>query len=158
MIRGIHHISIHTPDLDRAVRFYTEAFGFQPISNTEYTTNNNPLFDQVCGVTGCDVRHRMLKTNNLFLELWQFLAPVGRPVDPRNPNDHGYTHMCVEVSDIDEEYVRLKAAGMTFAHPTPVQVMSHCKAVYGRDPDGNIIEIQQLLPGTRADFDSLVAK
>jgi hypothetical protein len=28
--------------------------------------------------------------------------------------DHGFTHACVDAIDIDAEYERLKAAGMTF--------------------------------------------
>jgi glyoxylase I family protein len=154
MIKGIHHVAIHTPNLDRLTKFYGDLFGFVAVGK-EYRTQNNPAFDKICGVPGCNVRNLMLNMNNVFLELWEFSAPQGRSLDPRNPNDHGFTHICIEVGDIDEEYRRLSAAGMTFVHHEPVELVPGCKAVYGRDPDGNVIEVQELPSGTKFSFDSL---
>ena len=37
---------------------------------------------------------------------------------------------------------RLKTLGMTFGQPAPIDV-GHVKSIYGRDPEGNLIEIQQ---------------
>jgi hypothetical protein len=46
------------------------------------------------------------------------------------------------VVDVDAEYERLKAAGMTFH--CPPQGMSGIRATYGRDPDGNVIELLEI--------------
>ena len=56
------------------------------------------------------------------------------------PFDKGYTHFCVDVTDIEQEYERLKGLGMTFSQPGPIDV-GHVKSIYGRDPEGNLIEI-----------------
>jgi hypothetical protein len=48
----------------------------------------------------------------------------------------------VDATDIEEEYTRLKGLGMTFSQPAPIDV-GHVKTIYGRDPEGNLIEIQQ---------------
>ena len=45
--------------------------------------------------------------------------------------------------DIDKEYERLAAAGMRF-HCAPVQ-NGDAKMTYGRDPDGNVIELLEFL-------------
>ena len=29
MIRGIHHVAVHVLDVDRMLKFYREAFGFE---------------------------------------------------------------------------------------------------------------------------------
>ena len=45
--------------------------------------------------------------------------------------------------DIQAEYERLSAAGMRF-HCPPLD-MGAVKATYGRDPDGNVVELQEIL-------------
>ena len=80
MVRGIHHATISTGDLERSLRFY---------------------------------------------------------------RDHGITHICLDVTDIDEEYERLKAAGMLF-HCPPQDVGDGVRCTYGCDPDGNIVEIVEV--------------
>lgn len=55
----------------------------------------------------------------------------------------GITHFCVEVSDIESEYERLKAAGASF-HCPPLDFSGEAMATYGRDPDGNVFELLQM--------------
>jgi predicted enzyme related to lactoylglutathione lyase len=57
---------------------------------------------------------------------------------------HGITHVCLDVTDLDAEYARLKAAGMTF-HCPPQAIGMDVRTTYGRDPDGNVIELQEVL-------------
>ncbi len=47
-----------------------------------------------------------------------------------------------DVTDIEMEFERLRTVGMTFGEPSPLDV-GHVKSIYGRDPEGNVIEIQQ---------------
>ena len=56
--------------------------------------------------------------------------------------DRGITHIALDVEDVDAEYARLKEAGMVF-HCAPQQLGEHCRTTYGRDPDGNVIELQE---------------
>jgi catechol 2,3-dioxygenase-like lactoylglutathione lyase family enzyme len=57
--------------------------------------------------------------------------------------DHGITHIALDVRNIGAEYERLSAAGMRF-HCPPLD-MGTVKATYGRDPDGNVVELQEIL-------------
>jgi extradiol dioxygenase family protein len=85
----------------------------------------------------------MLKKGNAYLELFQYESPVPKEADPNRPvNDHGFTHICLDVTDLDGEYERLKAAGMHF-HCAPID-MPNEKTVYGRDPFGNVLELQEI--------------
>ena len=146
MIRGVHHVAISTGDLDRLVAFYTDHFGFEPVMTSSWS--DRPEIDAIVGLERSAARQAMLRAGNAYLEIFEYSQPEGRPGDPDRPaSDHGYTHFCVDVTDIDAEYERLSAAGMRFHAPPPRadQVSGRVRATYGRDPDGNIIELQEIL-------------
>ncbi len=142
MIRGIHHTAISTVDLERSLAFYSDVLGFELVMDfswPEGTANMNAThaLPETAG------RVVLLKAGNAMLELFQFATPTPKPVDPNRPLcDHGITHLCIDVDDIDAEYARLEAAGMRF-HCPPVDYGS-VKTTYGRDPDGNVIELQEI--------------
>lgn len=153
MIRGIHHVAVHTHDLDRMLAFYRDVLGFVPVTE-EFSWRDSPVFDAVIGVPGSAAKTRMLKAGNLYLEIFQYEAPAAREAEPLRPNDRGYTHFALDVTDIDNEFVRLQAAGMKFAH---VELLDggNIKAIYGKDPDGNIIEMQQVSADHEFAFEKL---
>src|SRR5262245_45164511 len=143
MIRGLHHASISTRDLERSVRFYRDLLGFRQVADHSWEAGDE-LADQVTGLKGSAARMVMLRTGNACLELFQYISPTPRPGDSNRPVcDHGITHICLDVVDVDAEYERLKAAGMKF-HSSPQNVGDVVRTTYGRDPDGNIVELQEL--------------
>lgn len=140
MILGLHHASITTQDLDRLVRFYCEQLGFERVFESSWEAGNAGA-DALYALRDSAVRMAMLRTSNAFLEVFEFANPVGRPGDPGRPIcDAGITHICMNVDDVEAEYRRLLAAGMHF-HCSPQYFPGLCRAVYGRDPDGNIVEL-----------------
>jgi predicted enzyme related to lactoylglutathione lyase len=54
--------------------------------------------------------------------------------------NHGITHFCFDVTDIEHEYERLTEIGMKFHCPSQ-DAGKGVGATYGRDPDGNVVEI-----------------
>jgi len=94
-------------------------------------------------VKGTAARIVHLRTSNLLLELFQFAAGSPTAQNPNRPViDHGITHLCLAVTDLDAEYARLTAAGMRF-HCPPTQVAPGVRTTYGRDPFGNVIELEE---------------
>ena len=144
MIRGIHHVAVHVRDLDRMIRFYRDAFGFEVVGQ-EFSWTPTPMMDQILGVGGTAARGVMLRAGSCYLEMFQYSAPAPTVTQPLKPYDRGYTHFCVDVTDIEEEYPRLRNLGMSFGHPEPLNA-GHVKTIYGRDPEGNLIEIQETAP------------
>ena len=153
MIRGIHHVAVHVRDLDRMIGFYKAAFGFENVS-AEITWNNNEAIDRLIDVPGSAARAVMLKAGNCFFELFEYSAPAPQSTRPLAPYDKGYTHVCVEVTNIVQECARLRGLGMNFSQPAPIEA-GELTAIYGRDPEGNIIEIMQTAPTHAFSMDRL---
>lgn len=145
MIAGIHHTSITTADIERLAAFYCDHLGFEVAFRTEWSAGSNPGADTIYGLTDTAVKMAMLRGANSFLELFEFENPVGKPNDPQRSVCHqGYTHICIAVTDIEAEYA-LSAAGMRF-HCPPQTALGIGRATYGRDPDGNIVELLEADP------------
>jgi catechol 2,3-dioxygenase-like lactoylglutathione lyase family enzyme len=144
MIRGIHHTAISTGDLQRALAFYRDLLGFETVFEFAWPTGSE-LLDRITGLEGSSAQAAMLRAGNTFIELFQYASPPPRPGVPRRPVcNHGITHICLDVTDVDAEYERLRAAGMSF-HCPPQDLGGQSKVTYGRDPDGNVIELQEIL-------------
>jgi catechol 2,3-dioxygenase-like lactoylglutathione lyase family enzyme len=142
MIRGVHHVSITTPDRERLVAFYRDLLGFEVVYESAWD-GGAATADAIYALKDTAVRMSMLRAANLYLEVFQFERPVGRPGDPDRPVcDAGVTHMCLCVDDVEAEYARLKAAGVRFHCPPQGRRGEGVGgATYGRDPDGNIFEL-----------------
>jgi catechol 2,3-dioxygenase-like lactoylglutathione lyase family enzyme len=143
MIRGIHHVAISTSDLARAIAFYRDLFGFEVVMEFDWPVGTEQS-DRIMGLEGSSGRAAVLRGTGGMLEIFEFRSPAPRPGDPARPVcDHGLTHLCVEVRDIAGEYQRLRRAGMAF-HCPPQDIMGGHWATYGRDPDGNVIELLEI--------------
>ena len=151
MIRGMHHVAISTPNLARIVAFYRDVIGAQVVYEGGWEAGSE-VIDTIVGLSNSHAKQAMLKLGNAYLEFFEYVTPPGQPKNPSyGVNDHGYTHFCLDVKDIDSEYERLLAAGVTFNCPPPAFVGGPIRATYGRDPDGNVIELQEIFP-TDHDF------
>ena len=139
MIHGIHHTAISTGDLERALHFYRDVLGFELVMDHRWSRGVRNM-DVTMDLRDTAARCVLLRAANALLEIFEYESPAPAPGDPDRPLcDHGITHLCLEVDDIDLEYERLSAAGMRFHHP-PVQ-NDGARMTYGRDPDGNAIEL-----------------
>ena len=148
MIRGIHHVAISTPDLDRLARFYRDGLGFREVMSSSWS--QRPMIYELIDLRGSAARQLMLQAGNCYVELFEYSSPTPLEQDPAYPpSNHGITHFCFDVVDIDAEYERLSGLGMTFHRPPPTSEelgnASRLRAIYGRDPDGNIVELQEVL-------------
>lgn len=149
MIRGIHHVGINCRDIDRMIAFYTEAFGFEMVGQFDWQGDDK--LDRIVDVPGSAARGAMMRSGTFYMELFQYSAPAASSTEPKRPFDHGYTHMCIDTDDIAADWEHLKAAGMDFRGRDFVD-MGHVRTLYGYDPEGNLIEIQQCMPGCGMDL------
>ncbi len=144
MIHGIHHTAISSSDIERSLHFYRDLLGFEEMFKLNWEVGDKTL-DDITGLTDSSARVVMLKAANACVELFEYATPAPKPADDRRPVcDHGITHLCLQVSDIEGEYNRLKAAGMVF-HCPPQSVGDSLRVTYGRDPDGNVVELLEVI-------------
>lgn len=149
MIKGIHHVAISTPDLERITHFYREILGFHLESEFEWQTGTElgDLCDRIVGLKNSAAKCVMLKKGDTRIEFFQYSAPAPMALPPgQRVCDYGYTHICLEVQDIDGEFDRLKNSGMTFHARPPAGGSKGLRAIYGRDPDGNVLELLEINP------------
>jgi catechol 2,3-dioxygenase-like lactoylglutathione lyase family enzyme len=146
MLRGLHHVAICTPDADRSIAFYRDQLGFEVVVDQSWEPGVD-MADAVLGLDHTSGRQVLLRIGSAYLELFEFWSPPGRTGDPdRQVCDQGYTHLCIDVDDLHETYERLLATGVRF-HSPPQDLFPGVRTCYSRDPDGNVVEIQELAPG-----------
>jgi glyoxylase I family protein len=146
MIKGMNHVGLSVSNLERAIEFYRDGLGLELVGlDTFEPGKEGGKYEAILGLKGATGRVALLKSGQLQIELFAFLSPPPKRSDPRRPVcDHGLTHFCIEVGEIEVEYERLKAVGATF-HCPPLTFPGRAVVTYGRDPDGNVFELLQLL-------------
>ena len=139
MIKGFHHAALSTPNFERCLNFYKVVLGCEEAWTFGWEAGSTEA-DEVTGLKDSAARAAMLKLGDTYLEVFEFSSPqqLHRP-GARPACDPGITHICLEVEDIHAEYERMKAAGMRLHCPPQAQESGFM--TYGRDPDGNIVEL-----------------
>jgi catechol 2,3-dioxygenase-like lactoylglutathione lyase family enzyme len=146
MILGIHHTALSTRDADRLVRFYRDLFGFEVEFDFPWDETNE-AFRKSHAVAESAGRVVMIRNGTSRLEIFEYKKPAPRAdLAGRANADLGIAHFSIEVRDIAEEYARLAAAGMRFQSELVRQTPT-IQMAYGRDPDGNIIELIDFAAG-----------
>jgi catechol 2,3-dioxygenase-like lactoylglutathione lyase family enzyme len=147
MINAIHHVAISTGDMERSLKFYRDLLGLEVIMEGGWESGSpeSQMAEKINALKAPAAKMALLKTGNAMIEIFEYSSPQPKSGDPNRPVcDHGITHICLDVTDLDAEYDRLKAAGMTF-HCPPQMLGRSVKTTYGRDPDGNVVELQEIL-------------
>ena len=146
MIHGMHHVALATADPDRLLAFYTKLIGFDVVANGRWEQGNAAM-DAMTALKDSSADYYVLQLGTSYLELFRYIQPETLPATGSRPvSKQGITHFCLQVTDIEAEFARLSAAGMAFhAPPAPFSSTMRHRAVYGRDPDGNVIELLEIL-------------
>lgn len=150
--KGVHHIALSVPSLEQAKEFYVDKLGFELVDE-DYAPPSE-MGDQLTQLHNADCHLMMIKAGNVFFEVFEFHNPTPAEQNMRPVCDHGYTHMAFEVEDINTAYTFLADAGVTW-NSEPVESIEGYLMTYGRDPFGNVIEIQQLTDDKSFSFGEL---
>lgn len=143
MITGFNHTSFTVADMDRGIRFWTEAMGFEARS---VSPRSGDWQAKVTGVSGAELLVAHLFGYGAHIELIQYTSGAGL-AHRFDPNTACAAHVCFEVSEIEKTWAKLVAAGacpqgeVTVVDNGPVKGL---KAGYLRDPNGIIIELVEV--------------
>jgi catechol 2,3-dioxygenase-like lactoylglutathione lyase family enzyme len=149
----VGHVSLVTPNIDTLVAFYTQLLGIRPHRRSDNIKPNIRL-DSIGNVDNIKLRGAWFKVGNMILEMWQYQNPLTpTPKDVRPYNQIGYQMIAFEVGNIQNDYTRLKGKNMNFTSKPFLQ--NGDKIVYLRDPDGNLISLQESKKGSVLSFETL---
>jgi len=143
MIRGIHHTSISTRNLDRLLSFYCDLLGLEKVLDEGWEGGNDRM-DNIVGLNNSSARAVMLDAGNTYIEMFEYSSPTPAEGDAnRRACDPAITHICFDVADAVATYEKLSSAGVFF-HSEPQRILHGVRTAYARDPDGNIVEFQEI--------------
>jgi catechol 2,3-dioxygenase-like lactoylglutathione lyase family enzyme len=128
MIKGIGHVNIAITDLEKSLEFYCGVLGFRKLFDLR--NPNGKIMNTYVKV--CDGQ---------YLELRSGAAP--RPDSKELVAC--YSHLCLEVDDINETAAMLKSKGVKLT-VEPLQAKDLNLQCWAVDPDGNKIEFMQMHP------------
>lgn len=138
---AFHHAGIVVPDLETGIEFYRHLLDLKELFRQGWEADN-PVVEDVIDLEGSAARFAMLGGDGFHIELFEYSAPAGQG----NPSslracDPGIRHIAFDFDDIDAACQRLIEAGGSMHHG-PVQ-LGDTRAIYCRDPFGNIVELMQ---------------
>ncbi len=141
-INYLHHVGMSVASLNEARRFYVDILGFSELGAGEFAGDDD--IDKIMGLRGAAANVAFLALGDFKIEMFEFSDPAqDRNDGGRSVHLHGITHLCLDVTDVRAIHERLLAAGMRF-HSRPID-KAGVRTVYGRDPFGNVIELQEIV-------------
>jgi catechol 2,3-dioxygenase-like lactoylglutathione lyase family enzyme len=124
------HVAFRASDLERSIRWYETAFGAKKVFHAKQENERPEL---------------------LFLEFakGQFveLFTNGKSKVQNPPDAIGYQHFCLQVDDLEQALAHLADMNV-HPHRGPFAGRAQYRIAFISDPDGNIIELMQIDPGS----------
>lgn len=128
MITGIGHVAFAITDLSRTLDFYCGKLGFREAFRLDREGEPSPWIVYLQVAPGC------------FIELF---PGAEKRVEPARGG--GYSHFCLLVDDLAATLANLRARGLAL-EGEPEQGLDHNWQYWLTDPDGNPIELMQIVP------------
>lgn len=129
MITGLGHVAFFISDLERSLDFYCNKLGFREAFRLDREGTPSPWIVYLQIAPG----H--------FIELF----PGGQGENPKRGSYVGYNHFCLLVDDLRATLQELAARGVEITGE-PKQGLDHNWQYWLTDPDGNAIELMQIMP------------
>jgi lactoylglutathione lyase len=123
-------------DFGRALRFYRDVLGLTPRFGEEAGVYEE--FELGRGVLALFDRARMMEALGTHAS---FLA------EPERVGDSAV--ICLEVEDVDDEFARLREAGVRFVSEPHDQPTWMVRVAHFRDPEGNLFELSSSLSAAK---------
>ena len=149
MLKALHHVNLIVADMEKTKAFYNGILGL-PIALE--TVIEDAEFSRGVGLPNTKViaTFFQLPNNPGLIETFQYVRPAdGKPLPTdKKANDAGWTHICFQVDDIDQEVKELEGKGISFLS-TPVTIakthpqFAGVRFCYFLGPDREVIEILQ---------------
>jgi catechol 2,3-dioxygenase-like lactoylglutathione lyase family enzyme len=140
-IRSISHVGLTVSNFENAVKWYSEMFGFKLISEQALNKKQVDSLFQLYNLHDTSIRFGFLRApKGSVVEIFEFSSK--HDCEKIVWNRPGYTHLAIDVKNINELYNELKEKGVYFF--SEPQNTDGNEWVFLKDPDGNLIELIDL--------------
>jgi catechol 2,3-dioxygenase-like lactoylglutathione lyase family enzyme len=144
-VQKIRAVGLTVSDADRSKDFYTQALGFQLVSDITIVSRE---YSQLEGVPDTPIRVVTLQLGDELIELMQYLNISANPIPADSQsNDLWFQHLAIVVSDLDRAYAHLKSFPIEFISTSPQTIPPDNEAAAGirafkfKDPDRHDLEL-----------------
>jgi len=127
---SIAHVALKVKDLDRSLDFYVNKLGFEEMMRLDKPDGSGDVWLVYLRIT-----------DDQYLELF----PDGEGDRAPGWNDVAINHVCLSVDDIDAVIADLDKVGVPLIVQKKMAADRNWQC-WVEDPDGNRIEIMQLMP------------
>ena len=147
--KTINHIAVSVTNLDKAVKWYQEVFGFNVINGpVEIVADDSALGMVVKDIHGANFKKMRVvwlsSGNQVGIEIFEYLDPKAE----RRINDNyeywksGFFHICVTDPNIEELCTKIsETGGKQRSKIWDIAPNKGHKIAFCEDPFGNVIEI-----------------
>ncbi len=143
LIRRVHHTAVSVRDFARTKAFYTDFLGF--VLEDEMERRDEPALGRIVGLPGAVVDWAILRRGDYRVELFTYREPVAGQ-GPVRQCDVGYTHLALEVDDVDAAFAEAQRAGYaTLSEPQELRG-GRTKVFYLEGPEGIVVEFIEIRP------------
>ncbi|GGB75874.1 VOC family protein [Staphylococcus nepalensis] len=153
--RGINHIGLTVPDIEKATSFFKEALDGQVAYDSQTRMDDPRGGEFVEHVLGLEhgakiIKKRMMVFNHgPNIEMFEFVRATQNNADTLQ--DIGFTHISFYVDDFEAAFRSIKqAGGQPLSRPhsnTKYEDTEDNRTVYVRAPWGSLIELQTIPNG-----------
>lgn len=144
-VTEVASVGITVKDMDRSVKFYTEALGFRKISDKEMA---GAYYENIQGLFGIRMRVVEMQLGKEKIELIDYLTTGGRSIpEDQKSNDLFFQHIAIVVSDMEKAYQHLRKFNVEHVSTGPQtlpqsnKAAAGIKAFYFHDPDNHNLEL-----------------
>ena len=132
MITGIGHVAFRVTSLQRALDFYCNKLGFSEAFRLEQEGQPSPWIVYIQIAPGA------------FIELFPDSQAAPGTIPARDPQA-SYKHVCLLVDNMSATLSELASRGLEITQ-APTVGLDHNFQYWMNDPDGNPIELMQIMP------------
>ncbi|MBI2906436.1 MAG: VOC family protein [Chloroflexi bacterium] len=136
-----HHTSHVVSDLEKGIAFYRDTLGMK--LDVIFDLKGKAI-EEGAGIPGVNIRSaHMVLDSEEYVELHEYIQPVGRKQTDLRLCDVGCSYIAFEVDDVGQSYEEFRAKGARFISPPKVlDAARGVTSVFLRDPDSYVIELR----------------
>ena len=145
MILETRHVGINVADMGLSVHFWRDVMGLQ-VEGDAWAEGD--YIDTLQSLSGVNVHMVKLRApDGSLIELLEDVAHPTAPPDPQRNRlcDRGIRHIAFTVADVEESYRILCEEGCEVLSEPISSPDNYAKVFFARDPEGNLLEIVEVL-------------